>query len=838
MLRATFRSLLARKLRLLLSALAVVLGVSFVGGALILTDTLGRVFDDLFVSVNDKTAVVVRGTEPFDATGQGDSAPRLPVPTSLLPTLEKVDGVATAAGRVSGYAQLLKKDGKTYGNGRAPSFGIGYDADSGTSSYTLRRGTPPSRDDQVALDATTSEKSGYDVGDRVTVLLRDGRKSFTVSAVFGFGENDNLAGASILAFAPQTAQRVVGEPGEFRIIRLAAEEGVSQEELRDRVQAVLPEGTEAITGEQSAEESAADIKSGLSFFSTFLLVFAGVALFVGAFLIFNTFTILVAQRQRELALLRALGASRGQVVRSVLVEALVIGVLASGLGLAVGAGLAIGLQQVLRAVGGDLPEGPLVIARSTVVACFLVGVLVTAVAALLPARRASAIPPVAAMRDAVTAEPTLRRGTLIGIGLLAVGVAAIAFGLEGSLAVLGAGALLCFLAVAALSPLLSRPAARLLGAPLAGGVPGRLGRLNAMRNPRRTATTAAALMVGLALVSTVSILGASAKASIERTIAGAVGADLVVQQTQGFTGFSPAVAKAVDALPEVQRVDVLRFDAAKVGDRPTFVTAVPDRAIGSTVTLTKKSGDLELGAGRLLTSESEAKARSLKPGERVDVTFGKGAQRSYLVAGTYADNQLIGPYLLDESASADFTMQLDGVVLVTAAEGVTEGALRAAVDTAIADYPTVQAQSQSDFAADVSNQIDVVITIISVLLLLSIVIAVLGIVNTLALAVIERTRELGLLRAIGLARRQTRRMITVEAVIVSVFGALLGIAVGTVFGITLQRALADDGITELRFPVARLAVYVVIAGIAGVVAALLPARRAARLDVLAAVAST
>ena len=838
MLRATFRSLLARKLRLLLSATAVVLGVSFVSGALILTDTLGQVFDDLFASVNSKTAVEVRGTTPFEVSRQDGAEARRPVPDTLLPRLREVDGVAAAIGDVSGYAVILGPDGKPVTQGGAPALGLNYDSDPRTSSFTLRSGAAPQGPDRVAIDAGTAKKNDFTVGERISVLTRQGRDDYTISGIFGFGTNDNLAGATVAAFDQATAQRVVGTPGELEAIRLAAKDGVSQSELRDRVRAVLPPGTQAITGEEAAKESASAVKEGLGFFNTFLLVFAGVALFVGAFLIFNTFTILVAQRQRELALLRALGASRGQVVRSVLAEAFVVGLIASVLGLAAGIGMAIGLQALIRAVGGSLPQGSLVIATSTVVACFVVGILVTAVAALLPARRASSVPPVAAMRDAVTVEPTLRRGTLIGLVLLALGISGIALGLRGSLAVLGGGALLCFLAVAALSPLLSRPAARLIGAPLARKVPGRLGRLNAMRSPRRTATTAAALMVGLALVSTVSILGASAKASIDKIIKGAVGADLVVQETDGFDGFPPAIGQAVASLDEVRSVDVLRFDAARIGDKTTFITAVPPRAVGTTLTLTRAAGRLALSPGVILASESEAKARSLQPGDTVAVTYGKGAKASVRLGGVYEDNQLIGPYLFDQGAAKNFTRQLDGVLLVRSASGTSVPELRAAVTTAIKDYPTVEAQTADDFASGVADQIDVVTNIINVLLLLSIVIAVLGIVNTLALAVIERTRELGLLRAIGLARRQTRRMITVEAVIVAVFGALLGIAVGSAFGVTLQRALADDGITELRFPVARLAAFVVVAAVAGVVAALLPARRAARLDVLAAVAST
>jgi putative ABC transport system permease protein len=837
-LRATFRSLLARKLRLLLSATAVVLGVSFVAGALTLTDTLGRVFDDLFASVEANTAVEVRGTEPFSVSANEGDTPRLPVPTSLLPVVRAVDGVSAAVGDVSGYAKLLKRNGKPYGSGQAPALGLNYDSNPQTSPFSLREGSAPAGPSQVALDATTAEKTGYGPGDGVTVLLREGRKSFTVSGVFGFGENDNLAGATVLAFEQATAQTLIGNPGEYQVIRLAAADGVSQTQLRDRVSKVLPKGTEAVTGKQAADENAGSIKDALGFFNTFLLVFAGVALFVGAFLIFNTFTILIAQRQRELALLRALGASRAQVVRSVLVEAVVVGLIASAIGIGVGIGVAIGLQALLRAFGGDLPQGPLVVTTSTVLVCFAVGIVITCIAALLPALKASAVPPVAAMRDAVVGEPSLRRGTILGAILLALGVGAIALGLNGSLAVLGVGALLCFLAIAALSALFARPAAALLGIPFKRGVPGRLGRLNAMRNPRRTSTTAAALMIGLALVSMVSILGASAKASIDKIIKGAVGADLVVQQTQGFEGFPAAVAKTVAALPEVTDIDVLRFEPAKVGEQVTFITAVPAKSVGTSLLLTKKKGSLELTKGVLLVSEGEADARNLKVAQNVTVTFSKGTQRTFRVGGIYDDNQLIGPYLFDESAATDFASKLDGVVLVTAAPGVSGAALSKAVVTAIAPYPTVDAQSADDFAADVAGQIDVVIAIISVLLLLSVLIAVLGIVNTLALAVIERTRELGLLRAVGLARRQTRRMVTVEAVIVSVFGALLGIAVGSAFGVTLQRALIDDGITELRFPILRLVLFVVVAAIAGVLAALLPARRAARLDVLQAVAST
>jgi putative ABC transport system permease protein len=836
-LRATFRSLLARKLRLLLSATAIVLGVSFVGGSLVLTDTLGRVFDDLFASVNEKTAVEVRGTEPFDASGQGEVA-RRPVPAELLTAVRAVEGVSAAVGDVSAYAQVIDEDGEPYSSGGAPTFGVNYDADPLTSSFTLREGRPPRGAGEVALDAGTAEATGYGVGDTVPVILAVGRRDLRVSGVFGFGDNDNLAGASIVAFEQRVAEDLLGKDGEYVVLRAAAEEGVTQEVLRDRVAAVLPDTVEAVTGEQSAEETAGDIKEALGFFNTFLLVFAAVALFVGAFLIFNTFTMLVAQRQRELALLRALGASRRQVVRSVLLESLVVGLVASVVGLGLGLGVAVGLQALVRAVGGSLPAGDLVVQTSTVVTCFVVGIGITAVAALLPARRASAVPPVAAMRDSVAPERSLRRGSTIGGGLLALGVLALVQGLRGELALLGLGAVLVFLGVAGLSPLLSRPAARVLGAPFARRVPGRLGRLNAMRNPRRSASTAAALMIGLALVSAVSILGASAKASVERIIQGAVGADLVVQQKGGFDGFSPGVAAALSELDEVGSTDVLRFEVVQIEGSVAFITSVADRALESTLLLSKVDGDIELAPGKVLLSESEAEDRGFGVGDRVPVTFSRGTEKDFVVAGVYEDNELIGPYLFDASAAADFATELDGVVLVQAAEGVPAAELRAAVDEALEAFPTVEAATSDEFAADVAGNIDVVLTIINVLLLLSVIIAVLGIVNTLALSVLERTRELGLLRAVGLARPQVRRMVRVEAVVVSLFGAALGLLLGTAFGVAVQRALADEGISQLRVPWASFAVFAVAAAVAGVVAAILPARRAARLDVLRAIATT
>ena len=835
MITVTLRSLLARKVRLLMSATAVILGVSFVAGALTLTATLGKVFDNLFTSVNAKTAVQVRGTVAIDGT-TGAAVQRRPLPASLIEPLKAIPGVTAVTADVNGYAQVVKKNGKAFTTGGAPTFGQNYDTNPATTPFTLRTGKAPVGPTQFALDAGTAKATGFRVGDQVTVLLAAGRQVFTLSGVFGLGSNDNLGGASMTAFEGTTATTLLGRPGEYADIRLATTT-LSQTELRNRVAQVLPPTAEAATGKQMAKEVAGAIKDALGFFNTFLLVFAGVALFVGAFLIFNTFTILVAQRQRELALLRALGASQPQVTSSVLVEAGAVGGIASAIGLGLGLLVAIGLRALISAFGATIPSGPLVITTRTVGLSFAVGILVTAAAALLPARKASSVPPIAAMHAATLPELGLRRSTIVGLTLLAPGIALLAVGLNGQLALLGLGSVLTFLAVAALSPLLSRPAAMILGAPLARHTAGRLGRLNAMRNPRRTAATAAALMIGLALVSAVSVVGTSAKASIQSLVPAALGADLVVQGPAIGSGLPMSTARAVAALPEVGSADGFRYDHGKIGKQLTSMIALPAAAIGRSLRLKQVSGDVRaLAPGTVLVAQQQAHDNGIKVGQRLRVQLPRGTS-GVTVVGIYKDNQLAGPYLLDTSAAAAFETRLNTVLLLTARPGVTQAQLRSAVDRATAAEPTVEVLNPAQMTKSASSSINILMALLNVLLLLSVGIALLGIINTLALSVIDRTRELGLLRAVGLGRPKTRRMITVEAVIVAVFGALLGIAVGTSFGVALQGALRGQGITDLAIPYGRLGLFVLAAAAAGIVAALLPARRAAHLNVLQAIST-
>lgn len=837
MLRATLRSLLARKLRLLLSAIAIVLGVSFVTGALVLTDTLGKTFESLFDTVNKNVAVAVRG--PVTVQGsQGADSSREPVSESVIDVVRDVDGVSEAAGYVFGYAVLVDKKGKQIGGAGAPQFGLNWVDSRRLNSAYLISGRAPRAPDEIVINKGMANTSGYQVGDRADVLSQEPTSTYTIVGIFSQpGGKPSLGGETMIGFQLPAARKVLGIAEGFTEIDIAAESGVNQSVLRERVKKVLPAGAVAVTGEQLSEEQSSAIKEGIGFLSTFLLVFAAIALFVGAFIIFNTFSMLVAQRTRELALLRALGASRRQVNRAVLIEAVVVGSIASAIGLGLGVLVAIGLQELFALLGVDLPSGPLIFAPRTVIAAFAVGIIVTAVAAIFPARRASSVSPMAALRDAATPDRSLRRQTTIGAVVLVLGAVAVGFGLTGSgLTVLGVGALVSFVGVAMLSPIVSRPVARLLGAPFQRRLPGRLGRTNTLRNPRRTAATAAALMVGLALVSTVSVLGASLKASIEKVADATLGAEFVLA-SQGQLGFSPTVVQQLREQPGIEQATGLAYGPANLGSKVEYVTAVAPAALGSLIKLERKTGSLSVAPGTVLISEGIATDRRLKAGDTIEVQFGKGGPQQFQVGGVFADNQIVGGYLFDDTVIEDFTVQSLFAALIKLSDGANVAEVRAAIDQVAAPYPNITVQDQSEFVQSQAAQIDQVVSILYVLLALSVLIAVLGIVNTLALSVIERTRELGLLRAIGMSRGQVKRMIRVEAVVIAVFGGLLGLVVGSAFGVAIQRALESEGVTELQFPWVRMMVFVVLAALAGILAAWLPARRGSRLNVLSAIAA-
>jgi putative ABC transport system permease protein len=841
MLRATWRSLLARKLRLLLASVAVLLGVSFVSGAYVLTDSLSKVFDNLFASINSGTSVLVRGVDPFATSGGGSDEDREPVTQAVLDRVKAVDGVREAEGSVSGLTQLVLPDGKALTKHGPPTIGVTMHAGSSLESLRVKSGKAPVGPNQVAVDASTASKQHLSLGDQLGVVGKSGEQRMTLVGTVGFATSDSLAGATLVAVDGPTSQRLFGTPGTWTALSVAAADGVSDRELRDRVAQVLPKTDEALTSAQSVAESSKQLKQVVSIFNTVLQVFAGVSLFVGMFLIFNTFAMLVAQRTRELALLRALGANRGQVTRSVLLEAVVIGVISSLGGFLLGIAVAVGLKSLLGAVGIELPNGPTVVQPRTFVASLVVGVLVTSVAALVPARRAARVAPVQAMRESGPAEDrSLTRRSVLGSTLLAVGAAALLAGLNGSgVALVGVGAAVSFVGVTVVSPLFARPVVQVLGWPFARlGVPGRLGRGNAMRSPRRTSATAAALMIGLALVAAISTLGASVKKSVVQTVNTSFGADYVLH-TEQYQGFSPTAAKALLGRPELAAVAGFRQGRAAVGDAgKVSLQGVDPAALRAVLKLDVVHGSLASLQDELAVSETEASNLGVKVGDTVPVTWARTGEHPLRVGAVYADNQFAGGYLVsDRTYDANVTNQDLVVIAVKAAPGTTPQASRAAITSALSAFPNLKVEDKAQFVKAQGKQVDTVLNLILLLLGLSVLIAMLGIINTLALSVVERTRELGLLRAVGLQRRQLRLMIAAESVVIAVYGALLGVAVGLLFGYALVTALHDQGITEFAVPWARIAVVLVAAALGGVVAAALPARRAARMDVLAAVSS-
>jgi putative ABC transport system permease protein len=843
MWRATIKGLLAHKVRLGLTALAIVLGVAFVAGTFILTDTMGKAFDDLFATVNKGVAVQVSGVPKFESNGAGGetagAAER--VPTELLATIRGVDGVRAAEGGLTGYAQLVDKKGKAISTGGAPTFGVSWTDDASLNPLRLRQGRPPKASGEIVVDAHTAQSHELHVGDQVTVLLEGPPMKATIVGIAGFGEADNLGGATLVAFDPQTAQTALNGKGKFDEIDVASKPGVSPEELRDRIQNVLPANFQAKTGQEAAQKNSDDIKQALSFFNIALLVFAAIALFVGAFIIFNTFQILVTQRTRELALLRALGASPAQVRRSVIAEALIVGFLASVAGLAAGFLLAVGLQGLLKAFGIDLPSTTMQLLPRTIIAAFAVGVGTTLVSSIMPAIRAARVAPVAALRESQPAEYRgSPRRTATGLIITALGVAALMYGLLGggsnAAAMVGLGAAMVFFGVAVLSPLIVRPVARFLGAPLPR-VSGKLGRENALRNPKRTASTAAALMIGLGLVAFVSIFAQSIKASSDKILRETLKADYIVSTTQ-FTGFSQDVANRLRSDPDFATVSEFRLGVFGYRGRAQQVQAVDPTNVDDVVQVDMKEGSLsELGDNDILVFEDAAKSHGWTVGDTIEAEFARTGKQKLRIVGIYTDDRILGPYVITLSAyDKNFVEQLDDVVLVKTAAGTSPAKARAAADRVAKAFPNVKLEDQAQFRQSQADQVDQLLGLIMALLGLAIIIALVGIVNTLALSIYERTREIGLLRAVGMVRGQVKAMIRWESVIIAVFGALLGTAVGVFFGWAMVQALSDQGITELAIPGGQLVVFIVLAALAGVLAAWFPARRAAKLDVLAAIA--
>ncbi|WP_240487326.1 ABC transporter permease [Actinomadura flavalba] len=833
MTRVTLRNLAAHKIRLLLTGISVILGVAFVAGTLIFTDTMTKQFDDLFGGIAKGVAVDVRAkpvtTQPGDDGMSGE-----PVPAALVEQLKKIDGVKDPVGNVLGYTAVVGRDGKAIGGQGPPQMGMNWIGDLG--DYTLVQGRAPSGEREVALDRETAKKAGYGVGDTAKIIVSSGApRQMTVTGVLDVGE---MMGSTIAVFDTATAQRLLLKPGFFSDIQMGSQ-GVDEKTLRDRVAAQLPNGLEAVTGEQVREDAKSDVASIMDFFRIFLLVFALISIFVGAFIIYNTFSMLVAQRSRELALLRAIGAARPQVTRAVLGEAVAVGIVGSTFGFALGAGLAAVLQSTV-----GTGTGGLVFTVQTVLVSYAVGILVTVASAYFPARRAAKTPPVAAMRDDVALpQRSMRIRLALGTLLALLGAASITLGLVGDLGgtaagtTVGLGALLVFLGVTMLAPVISIPVVRVLGWPAARllRTPGRLARQNALRNPRRTAATASALMIGLALITTVNVIGASMRASVDQQIDEQFGADFMVTSTAMTGGVPLDAAEKISKVPGVTSAAPYYAGNGVIDGKQAAYVAGDAAALGKAAKLEMRSGDADPGTNGILLDQDTAKARGVGVGGTVPMKFADGRTENLRVTGVYAKNDMIGPRFVAEDVHLAHTARPRAMLLMVDAGGSTTA--KAGIEAAVADNPTLEVQDQAAMKDQAREQIDMFVTGLTMLLIMSVIIAAVGVVNTLALSVIERTREIGLLRAIGMGRRQLRRMIRAESIVIAVFGALLGMSIGVLFGTALQQALSDQGLAVLSIPFGTLIVYLVIAAIIGVLAALWPAWRAGRMDVLKAIAT-
>ena len=844
MLRAALKSLLGRKVRLLMSTFAIVLSVAFVGGSLIFSDTLGRSFTALFAStVGD---VIVRPADGADSFG----ASTVSIPSSVIADLEaEVPDAARVDGRIRAQGvYVVDKDNKVVGGSGPPALGGAYSeapVGHGLTGLVLVEGHAPHGPDEVVLDTKTAQRSGYFIGEKVHIVTAADQAVVTPKLVglMAFPDGGSLNGATYAAFDTARAQDLfLGGKDAYSQIWVTAKDGVSQEQLRDEVAAELPADLEAVTGDEAADEEADNLLDAISFLRTFLLIFAGVSVVVAAFLIVNTFSILVAQRSRELALLRALGASGRQVTRSVLLEALVIGLIGATLGVGLGVVLAVGIRSLFADFGLDLTGQPLIFAPRTVLACYVVGVLVTMAAAWLPARRTARIAPVQALRDDVALpETSLRRRLVFGSLGIVVGVAAMMLGLFGGVPrggyVLGAGTLTVLLGVTAVSPVVSRPflaAAQATYRRLFGTV-GNLAGQNSLRNPRRTTATASALMIGLALGSLMAIIGASAKASVDQAVAENFKGDYLVNSVFGEP-FSRTIAADLAKVPGVDRIVRQRWaQGERDGDFFGFAGIDPRDAAFFGLKLT--AGSLaDFTDGTMLVDEDWADHEHLQVGDTYTIDETPKGKLELRVVGIYEENPVIFfPTLttLDTLAAQGYPTSDNALILDTE----PRPGLKSDLDAVVKDLPIVNVNDQAAFAAEQRGPIDRIVAIIFALLGLAVVIAALGIVNTLALSVIERTREVGLLRAIGLGRGQLWGMITLESVVIAVLGALLGVVLGIGFGIAMLYKLRDQGLEVISLPWGQLGLFLAFAVVIGVLAAVLPARRAARLDVLRAIAT-
>ncbi|MFJ3767494.1 ABC transporter permease [Streptomyces sp. NPDC090082] len=845
-LRLARSSLRAHRRRFLGTFAAVLLGVAFLTGTLVMGDTLRASFDSMFTSATRGTDAVVRSSTTVTAPGEGQGT-RGPVDAALADRLATLPAVAAAAPRIEGAGQLLAADGTPVGGKGPPTLAGNWIEDPALNPYRLAEGHAPHAPGEVVVNRGAAKAAGLAVGD-TTVLRTPDPVKVTVVGLATFGGADGMGQVTWTGLTRADAEKhLTARPGEATSVAVRAAPGVSQEELVAALTPALPDGVEAITGQQAAEENTQMVSGRfLDLFTTFLLVFSGVAVLVSVFTIHNTFAVLVAQRTRENALLRALGAARRQIVTGTLAEALAVGLLASLAGLLTGIGVAAGLQALFPAIGFPFPDGDLVVTGTSLLLPLGVGLAVCAGSALLPAVRAGRTAPLAALRETdVDVSGTSRRRALTGGALLATAVGMVLAGVLGtpSLWLASLGAALAVAAFVVLGPVAATLAVRVLGRPLRGTSRG-LARRNALRSPGRTAATATALMIGVAVVTLFTVFGASLKATMDRTVDRSFAGDVAIGTPSfgaGGSGLSPRLAPAVAALPEVDTAVGLGRGVAEVDGRGRALTVTDPAALARTLDLGDVRGSLAgLGTDGIAVAADEAADSGLAPGRTAVLTFTDGSRHTFTVRAVYQRADLAGDYLVTRAAWAPHrTQDADRLVAVSFRDGVGAREGKAAV-TEVADrYGHPEVQTREEYAAASAGGIDMMLTLIYALLALAVLIALLGIANTLTLSVHERTRELGLLRAVGQTRAQLRAMVRWESVLVAAFGTVGGLTLGAFLGWVLVRATEGSGGSALAFavPVVRLAAVALGGLAAGALAAWRPARRAARLEILRAIAT-
>ncbi|APE38707.1 hypothetical protein BOX37_24780 [Nocardia mangyaensis] len=837
MRKVALRNLAAHKVRLALTLLSVVLGTAFISGSFVFTDTLQRTFDGIFEGQAQGVDVRVG---PKDQRSLG-------VPNNIVDALAKAEGVDRVAPAVNGPVVLLDPEGKkAVQTGGAPSFGVSYlpPEKSVEDPETFVAGQAPTESGQIALNTGGAERAGLQVGDTTKVLIPSKGEPFDVTLT-GIYEMPGTDGGGVLAvmFTEPQGRELFTDGSHVAYADIAAAPGVAADDLRDQLAAGLP-NYKVQNADEVREDMKREVSEALTFINYFLLAFGAIALIVGTFIIYNTFSMIVAQRLRELALLRAIGASRRQVGRSVVGEAIVIGVIGSALGLAAGIGLAFGLSAALNAFDLGLPTGSLTVLPRTAIVALLVGLIVTVASAYAPARRAAKVPPVEAMRsEFASAGDSLRVRTIAGAVLAVAGGVLVYLGAQGtgkgSAVTVGLGALGLILAVLLAAPALSRPMVIVLGVltkPF--GAIGQMARNNAVRNPRRTAATAFALTLGLMLVSAIGILGASAKTSVGVLIDKGVKAEYVLAGPQMIGAPIGAVDAVRTQVPGVSEVTGVRFVGFKVGDDQIGATS-PDGPIDPVMDITMLEGSSTLGERGVLVGETEAADRGWTMGDAVAITSLDGKELELTVGGIYADSPLLGPMVVDPSVYEQLmpqSLRTNIFVLVKAAPGADLTAMRADLEKATEPFVVVQVQDHEEFKGAQGQQINTLLAILYGLLALAVVIAVLGIINTLALSVVERRREIGMLRAVGTQRSQVRRTIYLESMLIAIFGAIVGLILGIALGVGFLRTLRDMGIDQITIPWTQLVSVLIASGVVGVLAAVWPGVRAARTPPLAAIA--